>query len=69
MVGSQSYLIVSWQKLAEFAVEHLAEGRLVLGTGRICYRAWKGKDGQKHLATETASIRNLYSFVCLPLAQ
>ena len=52
MVGSQSHLIVCWQKLAEFAGQHLSKGRLVFVAGRISYRTWEGKDGQKHRATE-----------------
>jgi len=44
--------VVCWQKLAEFAGQHLSKGRLVFVAGRICYRTWEGKDGQKHRATE-----------------
>jgi single-strand DNA-binding protein len=44
--------IVCWQKLAEFAGQHLSKGRLVFVAGRISYRTWEGKDGQKHRATE-----------------
>jgi single-strand DNA-binding protein len=44
--------IVCWQKLAEFAGEYLTKGRLVFVAGRLTYRSWEGKDGQKHHATE-----------------
>lgn len=44
--------IVCWQKLAEFAGEYLTKGRLVFVAGRISYRTWEGKDGQKRHATE-----------------
>ena len=54
--GTQSepdwHSIVCWQKLAEFAAEHLTKGRLVFIAGRLAYRSWEGKDGQKHRATE-----------------
>jgi single-strand DNA-binding protein len=54
--GSESapdwHSIVCWQKLAEFAGQYLSKGRLVFVAGRICYRTWEGKDGQKHRATE-----------------
>ena len=44
--------IVCWGQLAEFAGEYLAKGRLVYVAGRIVYRTWDGKDGQKRYATE-----------------
>jgi single-strand DNA-binding protein len=54
--GTQSepdwHSIVCWQKLAEFAGEYLTKGRLVFVAGRLAYRSWEGKDGQKHRATE-----------------
>ena len=46
------HAIVCWQKLAEFAGQYLTKGRLVFVAGRISYRTWEGKDGQKHRATE-----------------
>jgi len=54
--GAQSepdwHRVVCWQKLAEFAGQHLTKGRLVFVAGRVSYRAWEGKDGQRHRATE-----------------
>jgi len=44
--------IVCWQKLAEFAGQHLTKGRLVFVAGRLTYRSWEGKDGQRHRGTE-----------------
>lgn len=46
------HVVIAWQKLAEFAGQYLSKGRLVYVSGRIRYRAWEGKDGQKHRATE-----------------
>jgi len=54
--GTQSepdwHSVVCWQKLAEFAGQHLSKGRLVFVAGRLTYRSWEGKDGQKHRVTE-----------------
>ncbi len=54
--GTQSepdwHNVVCWQKLAEFAGQHLTKGRLVFVAGRLTYRSWEGKDGQKHRTTE-----------------
>ncbi len=54
--GTQSetdwHSVVCWQKLAEFAGQHLTKGRLVFVAGRLTYGSWEGKDGQKHRATE-----------------
>ncbi len=54
--GTQSdpdwHSVVCWQKLAEFAGQHLSKGRLVFVAGRLTYRSWEGKDGQRHRATE-----------------
>ncbi len=54
--GTQSdpdwHSVVCWQKLAEFAGQHLSKGRLVFVAGRLAYRSWEGKDGQHHRATE-----------------
>jgi len=54
--GTQSepdwHSVVCWQKLAEFAGQHLTKGRLVFVAGRLTYRSWEGKDGQRHRGTE-----------------
>ena len=44
--------IVCWGQLAEFCGEYLAKGRLVFVAGRLTYRTWEGKDGQKRYTTE-----------------
>jgi single-strand DNA-binding protein len=44
--------IVCWGKLAEFAGQYLAKGRLVFVAGRLTYRSWEGKDGQQRHTTE-----------------
>ncbi len=54
--GTQSdpdwHSVVCWQKLAEFAGQHLSKGRVVFVAGRLTYRSWEGKDGQTYHATE-----------------
>jgi single-strand DNA-binding protein len=55
-VETDWHRIVCWAKLAEFAGQFLAKGRLVCVTGRICYRSWESRDGQRHRTAEiTAS--------------
>ena len=44
--------VVCWGKVAEFAGQYLTKGRLVFVGGRISYRAWEGRDGQKRRAVE-----------------
>ena len=44
--------IVCWNQLAEFAGNYLGKGRLVFVAGRLTYRTYEGKDGQKGYATE-----------------
>jgi len=52
--------VICWGKLAEFAGEYLAKGRLVFVGGRLSYRTWEGRDGQKRRAAEiVASEVNL----------
>ena len=50
--GPDWHQIVCWDKLAEFAGQHLAKGRLVFVAGRISYRTWEGRDGQRRRAAE-----------------
>ena len=44
--------IICWGKLAEFAGQYLAKGRLVFVAGRVSYRSWEGRDGQRRRAAE-----------------
>ena len=44
--------IVCWDQLAEIAGQHLTRGRLVFVAGRISYRTWEGRDGQRRRAAE-----------------
>ncbi len=44
--------IVVWGKLAEIAAEYLKKGRKVYVEGRIQYRDYEGKDGNKRYVTE-----------------
>jgi single-strand DNA-binding protein len=47
--------VVCWDKLAEFAGQYLAKGRLVFVAGRLGYRIWEGRDGQKRRAAEVTA--------------
>jgi single-strand DNA-binding protein len=44
--------VVCWEKLAEFTNQYLIKGRLVFLAGRLQYRTWEGKDGQKRRTAE-----------------
>lgn len=44
--------IVVWGKLAEIAAEYLKKGRKVYIEGRLQYRDYEGKDGNKRYVTE-----------------
>lgn len=50
--GTDWHQIVCWDQLAEFAGQHLTRGRLVFVAGRISYRTWEGRDGQRRRAAE-----------------
>jgi single-strand DNA-binding protein len=47
--------VVCWGKLAEFAGQYLAKGRLVFVAGRLTYRSWEGKDGKARRAAEVVA--------------
>jgi|SRR5215210_1427889 len=53
--GTDWHQIVCWDKLAEFAGQHLAKGRLVFVAGRLSYRTWEGRDGQTRRAAEVTA--------------
>ena len=46
------FTVVTWQKLAEIASQHLTKGARVYIEGRLQTRSWEGQDGQKRYATE-----------------
>jgi single-strand DNA-binding protein len=47
--------VVCWDKLAQFAGQYLAKGRLVFVAGRLAYRSWEGRDGQQRRAAEVTA--------------
>lgn len=49
---AQYHRIVAWQKLAELCIKLLVKGKKVYVEGRITYREYNGKDGQKRLVAE-----------------
>jgi len=44
--------VVCFQRLAEVAGKYLAKGRSVFVAGRLAYRVWDDKEGQKRRTTE-----------------
>ena len=46
------HTIIAWQGLATLAVEYLRKGSLVYIEGKIRYRQYEDKDGQKKYITE-----------------
>jgi single-strand DNA-binding protein len=46
---------VCWGKLADFAAEYLAKGRLVFVAGRMSYRAYEDRDGRKRRVAEVVA--------------
>ena len=44
--------IVAWGKLAELVNQYLKKGRMAFIEGRITYRSWDDKDGNKKYRTE-----------------
>ena len=44
--------VLCWGKLAEFANQYVTRGRLVFVSGRLTYRSWESKDGQRHRTAE-----------------
>ena len=47
--------VVCWGKLAEFAGQYLAKGRLVFVAGRLTYRTWESRDGQRRRTAEVVA--------------
>jgi single-strand DNA-binding protein len=49
--------VVCFGKLAEFAGQYLSKGRLLFVTGRLTYRVWEAKDGQKRRTAEIVATQ------------
>src|SRR5207237_426097 len=47
--------VVCWSTLAETAGQYLAKGRLVCVIGRLTYRTWEARDGQRRTAAEVVA--------------
>lgn len=47
--------IVAWRGLGEFVGQYLTKGRLVFVAGRLTYRSWEGKDGQRRRTAEVVA--------------
>ena len=58
---TQFHRLVVWDKSAEFCANYLKKGNRAYVEGRIEYRPWEDKDGNKRTSTEivVSEIRNL----------
>ena len=54
---TESFTVISWNKLAEQCNQLLTKGRLVYVEGRLRTRSWEGQDGQKRYRTEIIANR------------
>lgn len=52
VTDTQWHNIIVWGKLAEIAERHLTKGKEVLVEGKIVYRTYNDKEGQKKYVTE-----------------
>lgn len=51
--------VVVWGKLAEICDQYLSKGRLVYIEGRLQYREWEDREGNKRTATEIVASHML----------
>ena len=49
---TQWHQVVAWGKLAGIAAQYLAKGREVLVEGKLVYRQYEDKQGQKRIKAE-----------------
>src|SRR5262245_27841511 len=47
--------VVCWERLANDAAAFLTRGRLVCVVGRLVYRTWEGRDGQRRRVAEVVA--------------
>lgn len=47
--------VVCWSKLAETAGQFLSKGRLACVVGRLTYRTWETRDGQRRTTAEVVA--------------
>jgi single-strand DNA-binding protein len=47
--------VVCFGKLAEFVNQYVTKGRLVFAAGRLTYRSWESKDGQRRRTAEVVA--------------
>src|SRR5438552_173634 len=47
--------VVCWAKLAETAGQYLSKGRLACVVGRLTYRTWETRDGQRRTTAEVVA--------------
>lgn len=53
---TEFHRIVAWGKLAEFCEKFLEQGRQILIEGRLRWRSWEDRDGNKRNSTEVEAV-------------
>lgn len=53
---TEYHRIVAWGKLAEFCEKFLEQGRQVLVEGKLRWRSWEDRDGNRRNSTEVEAI-------------
>ena len=47
--------VVCWARIADRAARYVGKGRLVCVVGRLTYRDWESRDGQRHHTAEVVA--------------
>lgn len=53
---TEFHRIVAWGKLAEFCEKFLEQGRQILIEGRLRWRSWEDRDGNRRNTTEVEAV-------------
>jgi len=53
---TEYHRIVAWGKLAEFCEKFLEQGRQILVEGKLRWRSWEDRDGNRRNSTEVEAI-------------
>ena len=57
---TESFSVVTWDKLAETCSQYLQKGRRAYVEGRLQTRSWEGHDGQRRYRTEVIASTVLF---------
>jgi single-strand DNA-binding protein len=53
---TEYHRIIAWGKLAEFCEKYLEPGRQILIEGRLRWRSWEDRDGNRRNSTEVEAV-------------